>query len=104
MAPVAQEIGPACHPKLTPRKDRYCRSYSPLLTRFRTVKPAFFASLTDTLSFVGALNVEMILRTGFRQAGQCVNGAAFSGRRRVNRPPQAVQLPSHNSYSYSGID
>jgi len=78
----------------------YCRSYSPLLTRFSTVKPAFLASVTDSgLSFIGELNEEMILRTGFLQAGQCVSGLAESGRRSVNFPPHTLQSPSHNSYS-----
>lgn len=53
----------------------YCFSYSPLLTRLSTVNPAFLASVTDRgLSFIGELNVEMIFRTGFLQAGQLVNG------------------------------
>lgn len=79
---------------------RYCRSYSPLLTRFRTVKPAFFASETESgLSFTGELKAEMILRTGFLHAGQCVKGDAESGRRKVNLPPQTLQAPSHSSYS-----
>ena len=78
----------------------YCRSYSPLLTRFRTVKPAFLASEIESgLSFIGELNAERILRTGFLQAGQCVSGDAERGRCRVNLPPQTLQLPSHNSYS-----
>ena len=42
---------------------------------------------------------EMIFRTGFLQAGQCVSGAAESGRFRVNVPPQTLQLPSQSSYS-----
>jgi hypothetical protein len=45
------------------------------------------------------LKLEMILRTGFLQAGQFVNGLAESGRFKVNFPPQTAQLPSHNSYS-----
>ncbi len=78
----------------------YWRSYSPLLTRFSTVNPAFFASVTDSgLSFSGELNVEMIFRTGFLHAGQLVNGLADSGRRSVNFPPHTAQPPSHNSYS-----
>src|ERR1043165_3563763 len=56
----------------------YCFSYSPLLTRFRTVKPAFFASEIE--SALGELNVDQILRTGFLHAGQFVNGLAVSGR------------------------
>ena len=64
------------------------------------MKPAFLASETETgLSFTGELNVEMILRTGFLQAGHSVNVAADSGRRSVNLPPQTLQSPSHNSYS-----
>lgn len=81
----------------------YCRSYSPLLTRFSTVNPAFFASVTDNgLSFSGELNVERIFRTGFLHAGQWVNGLADSGRRSVNFPPHTAQSPSHSSYSYIG--
>ena len=75
----------------------YCRSYSPLLTRFRTVNPAFLASETETC--FGELNVERILRTGFLHAGQCVSGLADSGRFSVNFPLQTAQSPSHNSYS-----
>lgn len=78
----------------------YCRSYSPLLTFFRTVKPAFLASEIDSgFSFTGEWNAERTFRTGFLQAGQCVSGAAESGRRSVNFPPQTLQSPSHNSYS-----
>ena len=78
----------------------YCRSYSPLLTRFNTVNPAFLASDTESgLSLTGELNVERTLRTGFLQAGQRVKGAAETGRRKVNFPPHTAQLPSHNSYS-----
>ena len=46
---------------------RYCLSYSPLLTRFNTVNPAFFASEIETV--FGELNVDQTLRTGFLQAG-----------------------------------
>lgn len=78
----------------------YCRSYSPLLTFFNTVNPAFLASLTESgFSLIGELKLEMIFRTGFLQAGQLVSGAAESGRRKVNLPPQTLQSPSHNSYS-----
>src|SRR5688572_31689387 len=74
---------------------RYCRSYSPLLTRLRTVKPAFLASVTERgFSFVGVLKPEMIFRTAFLQAGHFVSSGALSGRRRVNLPPHAEQLPS----------
>jgi len=63
----------------------HCRSYSPLLTRLSTVKPAFLASVTESgLSLIGELNVEMILRTGFLQAGQFVRFGAESGRFNVN--------------------
>jgi hypothetical protein len=79
----------------------YCRSYSPLLTRFSTVKPAFFASETDRL--FGELNLENTFRTGFLQAGHFVNGGAESGRRKVNFPPHTLQSPSQSSYSYHGI-
>jgi hypothetical protein len=50
-------------------------------------------------SFCGELKLEMILRTGFLQAGQFVSGLAESGRFKVNFPPQTLQSPSHNSYS-----
>ena len=64
------------------RDSAYCFSYSPLPSFLRTVKPAFFASEMETgFSFIGELNVESTLRTGLRQAGQWVNGAALSGRR-----------------------
>lgn len=78
----------------------YCFSYSPLLTLFSTVKPAFLASVIDNgLSLTGELKVEMIFRTGFLHAGHCVRGAAESGRRSVNFPPHTLQSPSHSSYS-----
>jgi hypothetical protein len=79
----------------------YCFSYSPLLTRFRTVNPAFFASEID--SAFGELKVDQILRTGFLQAGQLLSGFAESGRCNVNFPPQTAQLPSQSSYSYNGM-
>src|ERR1035437_1003826 len=83
-----------------PQPELHCRSYSPLLIFFSTVNPAFFASEMDNgLSLCGELKVEMILRTGFLHAGQCVSGLAESGRRRVNFPPQTLQSPSHSSYS-----
>jgi len=80
---------------------RYWRSYSPLLTRLSTVKPAFLASEIE--SFFGELNVDHTLRTGFLQAGHLVRGAADSGRRKVNFPPHTAQSPSQSSYSYKGI-
>ena len=81
----------------------YCRSYSPLLTRFSTVNPAFFASEIESgLSLTGELNVEMTLRTGRLHAGHLVRGGADRGLRSVNFPPQTLQSPSHSSYSYSG--
>jgi len=79
----------------------YCRSYSPLLTRFSTVKPAFLASEIDTV--LGELNWENTFRTGFLQAGHLVKGGAESGRRKVNLPPQTLQSPSQSSYSYNGM-
>jgi len=42
------------------------------------------------LSFCGELKLEMILRTGFLHAGQCMSGLADSGRFSVNRPPQTL--------------
>jgi hypothetical protein len=72
-----------------------------LLTRFKTVNPAFLASLNETVR--GVLNVEKTLRTGRRQEGQTFRGAASRGRRNVKWPPHTTQPPSHNSYSYSGI-
>src|SRR5579859_767685 len=81
-------------------KRIYCRSYSPLLTFLSTVNPAFLASEMDNgLSLVGVLKPEMILRTGFLQAGQLVSGLADSGRRSVNRPPHTLHSPSQSSYS-----
>jgi hypothetical protein len=78
----------------------YCRSYSPLLDRFNTVNPAFFASVIESgLSFIGELNEEITLRTAFLHAGQLVSGFAVTGRRKVNFPPHTLQSPSHNSYS-----
>jgi hypothetical protein len=79
----------------------YWRSYSPLLTRFRTVNPAFLASEIE--SALGELKVDHTLRTRFLHAGHLVNGAAESGRRNVNFPPHAAQSPSQSSYSYKGI-
>jgi len=84
----------------------YCRSYSPLPIRFKTVKPAFLASETESgFSSLGVLKVEMTRLTRFLQAGQCVSSGALTGRRSVNRPPQTTHppCPSHTSYSYSGI-
>lgn len=78
----------------------YCRSYSPLFTRFNTVNPAFLASVIDSgLVMEGVLKLVMTLRTGRLQAGQAFSSGAERGRRRVNAPPQAAQLPSHSSYS-----
>ena len=78
----------------------YCRSYSPFLIFLRTVKPAFLASEIERgLSLCGVLKLEMILRTGFLHAGHLVSSGALKGRCRVNDPPQALQSPSHNSYS-----
>src|SRR6266567_6041739 len=79
----------------------YCRSYSPFWTRLRTLNPAFLASEIERA--LGELKVENTFRTGFLQAGHFVNGAAESGRLRVNLPPHTLQPPSHSSYSYSGI-
>jgi len=79
----------------------YCRSYSPLLTFLKTLKPAFFASEIET--FLGELKVDQILRTGFLHAGQFVSGLAESGRCSVNFPPHTGQPPSQTSYSYNGI-
>jgi hypothetical protein len=80
---------------------RYWRSYSPLPVRLSTVNPAFFASEIE--SVLGELKVDHTRRTGFLQAGHLVKGAADSGRRKVNFPPQATQFPSQSSYSYKGI-
>ena len=79
----------------------YCLSYSPLLTRLSTVKPAFFASEIESL--LGELKEERTLRTGFLQAGHWLKGAAESGRRKTNLPPQTLQSPSQSSYSYNGM-
>src|SRR5438045_2636174 len=73
------------------------RSYSPLLTRFSTVNPAFLASVIESgFSRVGELNVEINLRTGFLHAGHWARGVAPKGRRKVNLPPQARHSPSHS--------
>ncbi len=78
----------------------YCFSYAPLSVRFITVKPAFFASEKDNgFNFIGELKLEMTRRTGRLQAGHFVSSVADSGRRRVKRPPQGLQLPSQSSYS-----
>jgi hypothetical protein len=79
----------------------YWRSYSPLLTRFRTVNPAFLASEID--SVLGELKVDHTRRTGFLHAGHLVKGGAESGRRKVNFPPHTTQFPSQSSYSYKGM-
>jgi hypothetical protein len=55
--------------------------------------------MDNGLSLCGELKVEMILRTGFLHAGQCVSGLAESGRRNVNFPPHTLHSPSHSSYS-----
>jgi hypothetical protein len=52
---------------------------------------------------LGELNVDHTLRTGFLHAGHLVNGAAESGRRKVNFPPHTTQFPSQSSYSYNGM-
>src|ERR1039458_7943686 len=83
------------------RRRSYCLSYSPLLTRLRTVKPAFLASEMERER--GVLKVEKTLRTGRRQAGQTFSSLASSGRRKVKRPWHTGQFPSHNSYSYIGM-
>jgi hypothetical protein len=82
----------------------HCRSYSPLPSRLYTVKPAFLASLIERgFKWCGVLKLEITLRTGFLQSGQCVTGGALNGRRNVKRPPQMLHWPSHGSYSYNGI-
>src|SRR5437667_3100324 len=80
---------------------RYCLSYSPLLTFFSTVNPAFFASEIE--SDRGELKDENTFRTGFLHAGHCVSGAADNGRRKTNFPPHTLQSPLQSSYSYKGI-
>lgn len=82
------------------RFQSYCRSYSPLPVFLSTVNPAFLASMMDNgLSFMGENTLEMIFRTGLRQAGHCFSSGALRGRRSVNFPPQTTQLPSQSSYS-----
>jgi len=81
--------------------EGYWRSYSPWLTRLRTVKPAFLASETE--SALGVLKVDHTRRTGFLQAGHLVRGLADNGRHKVNFPPHTTQFPSQSSYSYKGI-
>src|SRR5687767_10722302 len=78
----------------------YCRSYSPLPTRFRTVNPDFLASETERgFNLTGELKFEKTLRTGFLQAGHLVSAGALIGRRKVNLPLHTAQSPSHSSYS-----
>ena len=64
------------------------------------MNPAFLASEIE--SVLGELKVDHTRRTGFLHAGHLVNGAAESGRRRVNFPPHAAHFPSQSSYSYKG--
>jgi hypothetical protein len=100
----ARRQPPANRMQMAAASTGYCFSYSPFPRRLRTVKPAFLASESDGgLDLTGELKVEMILRTGRRQAGQTFNGAALIGRRNVNWPPHTMQSPSHNSYSYIGM-
>ena len=59
----------------------YWRSYSPFPTFFKMVKPAFFASLTETgLLAFGVLKLETIFRTGFLQSGHCSSAGRLTGR------------------------
>jgi hypothetical protein len=70
------------------------------LTRFKTLNPAFLASVTDNGFIIdGVEKPEMIFRTGFRHAGHAFSSGADNGRLKVNLPPHAAQFPSHNSYS-----
>jgi hypothetical protein len=93
-APKQNEGGWTLNPQLS---TDYCLSYLPLSTFLSTLNPAFFAR---AISFpFSELNVEKILRTGLRHAGQFVSGVAESGRFNVNFPPQTLQSPSHSSYS-----
>lgn len=86
-----------CQLSAEPSVRPHCRSYSPLPLRFKTVKPAFFASLIESgFSLTGELKVEMSFRTGRLQAGHLVSSGALTGRRSVNWPPQALHSPSHN--------
>jgi hypothetical protein len=98
---AAQNAPAQCPTQLYfPPHSLYCRSYSPLPTRFRTVNPAFLASVIESgFSFVGELTWEMIFRTGFLQSGQFVSGGRDAGRRRLNFPLQTLHSPSHSSYS-----
>jgi hypothetical protein len=71
-----------------------------LPTRFKTVKPAFFASEMESgFSFMGELTVDMSFRTGLRQRGHFSRGGRLAGRRRLNFPPQTLQSPLQSSYS-----
>jgi hypothetical protein len=71
-----------------------------LLTRLRTVNPAFLASDTERgLSLDGELNWEINLRTGRLQSGHLVSGGALTGRRKVNEPPQILH-PSWSSQTW----
>jgi type IV secretory pathway VirD2 relaxase len=66
------------------------------------VNPAFLASEKETVR--GVLKVEKTLRTGRRQAGQSFSSGASIGRCNVNRPWHTAHSPSHNSYSYNGMN
>ncbi len=60
-----------------------------MLDFFKTVKPAFFASLMDKgLRYVGVLKLEIIFRTGLLQQGHFSSGLAETGRRSVKPEPQ----------------
>ena len=104
---LRRQVRPGWPPQRSPRfpskraRGAHCLSYSPLLTRFSTVNPAFLASEIDKV--LGELKVDQTRRTGFLQAGHWVKGEADSGRTRVNLPPQTLQSPSQSSYSYNGI-
>ncbi len=87
-------------PAERPRQPAYWRSYSPLLTRFNTVNPAFLASEMETgFRILGVLNPVMTLRTGALHSGHFVNSGALIGRRSVKLPPQILHSPSQRSYS-----
>jgi hypothetical protein len=71
-----------------------------LLTRFKTVKPAPLASLTESGFMIDGVENEVItFRIGRLQAGHPFNSGALTGRRRVNFPPHAAHDPSQSSYS-----
>lgn len=70
--------------------------------RFKTVKPAFLASLMESgFNLIGELKLEITLRTAFLHNGHFSSGFQFTLRLSVNLPRQVgiLHSPSINSYS-----